>query len=680
MTIANTQVKFVKGIGPKKVKCLEKLKIRTLEDALMLFPRDYEDHTNITPINEVVLDSKCAIRAIIVSKPSTGISRSGIPIVKCKIADDSGTMTILYFNNPYAASFLHPGSKYVFYGPIKNYGYGLSLVAPKADEIKSDGENQEKIVPIYPLTAGITQTDMMKITDSALALLEEDGIVDPIPIEIREKYNLPDLSEAIMNLHRPSFAETITVSWRRMIFEELFLMSCGLQRIKERRQSDDGCAFLDSNLDDFFAVLPFSPTGAQRRVIEEITQDCISGSPMNRLVQGDVGSGKTIVAAALCVLAAKNGFQSAFMAPTEILAQQHIKTLSVLFENLGVSCALLTASTTGAKKKAVLAGIASGEIQVVVGTHALIQKSVMFHKLGAIVADEQHRFGVKQRAALSAKGEKPHVLVMSATPIPRTLALIMYGDLNVSILDEMPPGRSPVKTSMVGEKQRGRVMRFLDQQIEDGGQAYVVCPLVEEGEINCKNVERHALELEKALPHRKIAVVHGRLSNDEKEEVMRDFVAKKYDILVATTVIEVGVDVPNANVMIIEDAYRFGLGQLHQLRGRVGRGSRQSYCIIFGADGPAADRLSVMCRTNDGFKIAQADLERRGPGDLLGTRQHGLPELKMANAVTDMSLMQTACDEAMFILQNDPELDEYPELKERIEQMFRKEDTQSLTA
>ncbi len=402
---------------------------------------------------------------------------------------------------------------------------------------------------------------------------------------------------------------------------------------------------------------------------------------MNRLVQGDVGSGKTVVAAALCALAAQNGWQAAFMAPTEILAAQHAETLSPMLGKLGLTCTLLTGSMTAAQKRAALAAIESGAANVVVGTHALIQQSVVFHRLGAVIADEQHRFGVAQRAALSAKGEMPHVLVMSATPIPRTLALIMYGDLDVSILDETPPGRSPVETYAVGENMRRRITAFIEKQLAAGGQVYVVCPLVEDGDgdSRLKSAEQHAKDLQAQLPHRRVAVLHGRMKNAEKDAVMRDFAAQKYDILVATTVIEVGVDVPNANLMVVEDADRFGLSQLHQLRGRVGRGTRQSYCVFFGADkgATARERLKILCKTNDGFEIARADLSQRGPGDFFGRRQHGLPALHVADLSADLALMQNAREEAEALLAADPSLSGWPLLKERVHRMFAERDDEA---
>ena len=678
MPALDDSIQFVKGIGPKKAKLFEKLHIRTLRDALETYPRDYEDRTRITRIADIDAEDKYAIRAVVGTEPKVNRIRKGLTLVKCTIFDESGSLNVTYFNNPYAAALLRVGQEYVFYGKVQGWGRGRTLISPQSEKVAPDAAHPGRIVPVYPLTAGLTQRDMERVTDAALAAVP-GGWPDPLPEVLRAKYRLLDAADALAAIHRPQTADEVGQARRRMVFEELFLLCCGLQQLKERRKADTGIVFAQNGLDAFFETLPFSPTGAQRRAIAEIAADCASGRPMNRLVQGDVGSGKTVVAAALCALAAQNGWQAAFMAPTEILAAQHAETLAPMLEKLGISCTLLTGSMTAAQKRAALAAIETGAAQVVVGTHALIQQGVTFHRLGAVVADEQHRFGVAQRAALSAKGEMPHVLVMSATPIPRTLALIMYGDLDVSVLDEIPPGRSPVETYAVGQNMRKRITAFIDKQVEAGGQAYVVCPLVEEGETGLKSAEQHAKDLQAALPHRRIAVLHGRMKNADKDQVMRAFAARKYDILVATTVIEVGVDVPNANLMVVEDADRFGLSQLHQLRGRVGRGTRQSYCIFFGADkGDAArERLKILCKTGDGFEIARADLAQRGPGDFFGRRQHGLPALHVADLAADLALMQDAREEAEAILQHDPALGGYPVLRARVERMFAARDDEA---
>ncbi len=678
MPALEDSIQFVKGIGPKKAKLFEKLHIRTLRAALETYPRDYEDRTRITRIADIGAEDKYAIRAVVGTEPKVNRIRKGLTLVKCTIFDESGSLNVTYFNNPYAAALLRVGQEYVFYGRVQGWGRGRTLISPQSEKVAPDADHPGRIVPVYPLTAGLTQRDMERVTEAALSAVPGDW-PDPLPEVLRAKYRLLDAADALAAIHRPQTADDVAQVRRRMVFEELFLLCCGLQQLKERRKADQGIVFAQAGLEAFYETLPFAPTGAQRRAIAEIAADCASGRPMNRLVQGDVGSGKTVVAAALCALAAQNGWQAAFMAPTEILAAQHAEKLAPMLEKLGISCTLLTGSMTAAQKRAALAAIESGAAQVVVGTHALIQQGVTFHRLGAVVADEQHRFGVAQRAALSAKGEMPHVLVMSATPIPRTLALILYGDLDVSVLDETPPGRSPVETYAVGQNMRKRITAFIDKQVEAGGQVYVVCPLVEEGELNLKSAEQHAKDLQAALPHRRVAVLHGRMKNADKDQVMRDFAAKKYDILVATTVIEVGVDVPNANLMVVEDADRFGLSQLHQLRGRVGRGTRQSYCIFFGADkGEAArERLKILCKTGDGFEIARADLAQRGPGDFFGRRQHGLPALHVADLAADLALMQSAREEAEAILSADPELEGYPLLRERVRRMFTERDDEA---
>lgn len=678
MPALEDSIRFVKGVGPKKAALLEKLHIRTLRDALETYPRDYEDRTVLTRIADLAGDGKYAIRAVVGTEPKVNRIRKGLTLVKCTIFDESGSLHVTWFNNPYAAALLRVGQEYLFYGRVQLSGRTLMLVSPQAEKVAAGDEHPGRIVPVYPLTAGLTQRDLARVTEAALDAVPGDW-PDPLPEMLRAKYDLPDAADALAAIHRPQTTADVQQARRRMVFEELFLLCCGLQQLKERRRSDHGFTFSSAGLSDYLAALPFAPTGAQRRAIDEIAADCASGRPMNRLVQGDVGSGKTVVAAAVCALAAQNGYQAAFMAPTEILAAQHAETLAPLLEKLGITCTLLTGSMGAAQKRAALAAIESGQAQVVVGTHALIQQSVSFHRLGAVVADEQHRFGVAQRAALAGKGEAPHVLVMSATPIPRTLALIMYGDLDVSVLDELPPGRQPVETYAVGQNMRRRITAFIDKQVEEGGQAYVVCPLVEEGELELKSAEQHAVDLQKALPHRRVAVLHGRMKNADKERVMQAFAAKEYDILVATTVIEVGVDVPNANLMVVEDTDRFGLSQLHQLRGRVGRGKRQSYCIFFGADKgqTARERLKILCKTNDGFEVARADLAQRGPGDFFGRRQHGLPALHVADLAADLALMQHAREEAEAILAADPQLDGYPELRARVHRMFEERDDEA---
>lgn len=666
-----TNVQFVSGIGPKKANLLYKMNIHSLGDVLETYPRDYEDRSKIVPISELIDGEKMAIRAIVGTTPRVSHVRKGMDITKCTVYDDSGTLEIVYFNNKYTATQLKQGEEYLFYGRVQSYGRKYSMSSP-AYEKSTNGQNG-RIVPVYPLTAGITQQDFQKLSDSALNC-EISQTDDPIPQNILEKYSLPSINRAIFQIHRPQSMEQVYVARRRIVFEQLFLLCCGLNQMKQHRKYEKGYIFENTNLDSFWKVIDFKPTNAQLRAVNDCIKDVKTGKPMNRLVQGDVGSGKTVVAAALCMLAVQNGYQAAVMTPTEILATQHEQSLSVIFARLGIETVLLTGSMGAKAKREALYKIENSIAKVVIGTHALIQKGVNFANLGVVVADEQHRFGVNQRAMLREKGNHPHTLVMSATPIPRTLALIMYGDLDVSIIDELPPNRTPVETYAVGEKMRKRILIFMEKQLILGGQVYVVCPLIEEGEgdLELKSAENYAKALEKVFSHRRIGVLHGRMKASEKDEVMHRFANGEIDILVATTVIEVGVNVPNACLMVVEDANRFGLSQLHQLRGRVGRGNRKSYCIFFGADKSltARQRLGILAKTNDGFEVARADLAQRGPGDFFGNRQHGLPMLKNVDIITDIQAMEQARYEAEILLEKDPNLENYPVLKQRIQRMF----------
>ena len=662
----------VSRIGPKKADLFAKMGIKTLADALLVYPRDYEDHTSPQKIADLQAGEKACVRAVVGTAPQFRRVRRGMDITKLTVFDETGTLQITYFNNRFAAQALSEGAEYLFCGRVQQEGKRFIMLSPTSEQIFSENEQGAlRYLPIYPLTAGITQKDLIRVTDAALTTLnglEEDFL----PEMLCGKYDLPEAAQALRMIHRPANHSDVERARRRMVFEELFLLCCGLQKLRLSRKAQAGIRISAVDPDAFWDALPFRPTSAQRRVADEIIQDVQSGAAMNRLVQGDVGSGKTVLAAFLCFLAANAGMQAAIMAPTEVLAQQHYKSLAPMFESFGFRTELLVGSLTKKEKQMLKARIAAGMTDIVIGTHALIQDDVEFKSLGAVVADEQHRFGVAQRSKLRGTGTPPHVLVMSATPIPRTLALILYGDLDVSVIDELPPGRLPIESYAVGEKMRNRIHAFIEKQLEAGGQVYVVCPTVEDGELPLKSAEEHGAALQKLLKHRRIGILHGRMRASEKEAVMRAFSAHELDVLVATTVIEVGVDVPNANLMVIEDADRFGLSQLHQLRGRVGRGSRQSYCVCFGADKGelAKQRLKIFTATTDGFEIAKADLSLRGPGDFFGTRQHGLPALHAANIASDLLLMQNAREEAERLLEKDPELDEYPRLRERIDKMF----------
>lgn len=672
MARLSDSVRSVRGVGPRKAALLEGMGIKTLEDALHTYPRDYEDRTNIVSVASLREGDRACVCAVVGVAPVLRHIRRGMDLIKLTVFDESGTLAVAYFNNKYAAAQLRQGETYLFYGRVQGEGRNRTMLSPEFERCP-DERSRGRIVPVYALTAGVHRRDLERVTGDALLALGGAELPDFLPAHLRERYGLPALDACLRHIHRPETMEDVRVSRRRLIFEELFLLCCGLARLRERRRDEVGTVFANIALSVFWAALGFQPTGAQRRAVLETARDVVSGRPMNRLVQGDVGSGKTVVAAALCVLAAQNGYQAALMAPTEILAAQHFETLSPLLVRLGFGCVLLTGSMGASARREAFARIESGEAQVVIGTHALIQKGVTFRRLGAVVVDEQHRFGVTQRAALSGKGETPHVLVMSATPIPRTLALILYGDLDVSVLDELPPGRRPVETYAVGEGMRARIYKFIEKQCALGGQVYVVCPLVEEGETALKSAEQHAQTLRQMLPGRRIGLLHGRMRPADKDAVMTAFAAGRLDVLVATTVIEVGVNVPNATLMVVEDADRFGLSQLHQLRGRVGRGKRQSYCILFGADKGenARARLDLLSRTADGFEIARADLVQRGPGDFFGSRQHGLPPLHVADLAGDMALLQSAQEEAAALLVRSPSLEEYPLLREQVARMFR---------
>lgn len=663
-------VRFVRGIGPQKAQLLEKLGIITLKDAIQCYPRGYEDRTEITAIRDLLDGEKQCIHAVVGAAPQTAHIRSGMNITRCMVYDESGALTLRFFNHKYAAAALETGKEYAFYGKVQAEGRKLVMLAPEFDPIGADNRTG-RVVPVYPLTAGLYQRDMYRIVAAAMQAVPDD-YDDFLPVCVREQQGLLPLRQALVCIHQPETMEQAQQARRRMAFEELFLLSCGLGFLRSHRIGKCGAQIKDLSLTAFYRTLPFALTRAQQRAIEACTLDMAAGRALRRLIQGDVGSGKTMVAAALCYLAAHNGRQAVMMAPTELLAQQHMQTLEPLLGKLGVRCALLVGSMGVRQKRDTVQAIESGEAAVVIGTHAVLRDTVHFHDLAIAIVDEQHRFGVGQRATLTEKGENVHLLVMSATPIPRTLALLIYGDLDVSVIDELPPGRQTIKTYAVGENMRARIDRFMDKQCELGGQVYVVCPLVGDGESGRTSAERCAQRLTGALPHRRVALVHGRTKSAEKERIMAEFAAGRIDILVSTTVIEVGVNVPNATLMVVEDADCFGLSQLHQLRGRVGRGTRQSYCVFYGADrGPAPrERLTVLVHTNDGFVIAQKDLEMRGAGDFFGTRQHGLPPMKLANLAGDTRLLEQAKREADALMREDPQLDRVPLLRQRIEELF----------
>ena len=668
-----TSIQYLKGVGPAYAKRFEKLGIHTFGDLLCHYPRRYIDYTHPYEIAQAPFDTACCVQAEIVDKQGLRRLPGGRSLCRVLAGDDTATLTLSWFNTPYAAEKLVVGEKYYFEGLIGgNSLMRRSMVNPTVRTAAQIAETP--LAAVYGATEGLGSNYIARCVRTALECV--DTLPDPLPPEMRQKYRLPDKMQAVREIHCPASLQAAAAARRRLIFEELLTLQLGILLLRGRKGLLTSAPMAPVDLGPFLKSLPFSPTGAQRRAAEEICADLAKPTPMNRLLQGDVGSGKTLVAAMAIWFAAQNGYQSALMAPTEILARQHAKGLADLLEPFGIEVALLTGGMKAAEKRRALAAIADGRAGLVVGTHAVITDKVQFANLGLAVVDEQHRFGVRQRTLLAGKAKQPHLLVMSATPIPRTLGLLMYGDLDISILDELPPGRTPVKTWFINGKKRADMYAWIEKQLAKGHQAYIVCPAIEgSGDESIRSVkeyyEKTAVPL---LPGRRVGLMHGKLRPAEKNSVMDAFKQGELDVLVSTTVIEVGMDVPNATVMVIENAERFGLSALHQLRGRVGRGSAESCCILISdhQSESVQQRLRFLCHTNDGFAVAKYDLETRGPGDFFGQAQHGLPKLQIADLMADTRPLAAAQTEAKEILQKDPALalPEHKLLGDAVAQLF----------
>ena len=671
-------VRYLKGVGEARAKLFASMGIRTLYDLIAYFPRTYEDRSRIVPISELQVDEPACFRAFVCSQPRTQHIRKGLDITKLSVADDTARLSVTFFNQRFAAGSLEYAKEYYFYGTLTGDYLGYQVTNPIFEDVERPGVLTRRIMPIYPLTAGVSNNligrSVQQAMDACLAELPE-----VLPEELRSRYGLCGAAEAYRSIHAPESFEALERARKRLVFEEFFIFSVGLCLLRGSRQRHARAPLEKTDLAPFLAALPFRLTGAQQRAVDQIAADLCSGGVMNRMVQGDVGSGKTVVAAAAAWMAAQNGLQTALMAPTEILAEQHARSLEKLMTPLGVRTTLLTGSMTASQKKIARQAIAEHRVDLIIGTHALISETTDFKNLGLVISDEQHRFGVAQRAALAEKGDDPHILVMSATPIPRTLALILYGDLDISVIDELPPGRQSIDTFLVDESMRARVNAFIRRQVAEGHQCYIVCPAIEEGEDgSLRSAEAWAETLQQAVfPELRVALVHGKMKPAQKDETMRAFASGQYDILVATTVIEVGVDVPNATLMVVENADRFGLSQLHQLRGRVGRGSAKSYCVLFSSvkNEETRKRLKALCKTNDGFEISRADLALRGPGDFFGTRQSGLPAFKVGSLSMDLeNLQQAQAAAAEFTASEELALrPEYAPLMDRIRALFAAE-------
>ena len=673
----DTPVRYLKGVGPKTAERFEKLGILTLSDLLCHYPRRYLDFSKPYSIAEAPADTECVVKAEVFAKPGGRILPGGRRMERITAGDDVSSLEITWFNNPYAAQNLELGQEYYFQGIVTGGMIRRQMVYP---QVRTDAQvKSSPFEAVYPQTEGLTSSAIAKCVRQLLPHAEL--LPDPLPSEMLKKYRLLSKADAVRAIHCPATEEEAFAARRRLIYEELLVLQLGIGRMKNHGAASTGAPMKKADASPFWESLSFSPTGAQRRAVEEILTDMSGETSMNRLLQGDVGSGKTLVAAAAIWACIRAGYQAALLAPTEILASQHAENLNRLLSPFGMRVALLTGGMKAAARRTTLAAIRDDEADLIVGTHAILSEGVEFARLGLAVVDEQHRFGVRQRGLLAEKAANSHLLVMSATPIPRTLGLLMYGDLDISILDELPPGRKPVKTRCITGKKRADLYGFLDREIDSGRQVYIVCPAIEDaGGSGLNAVKSYYEDIAKAyLPDRRVGLMHGKLKPKEKAEVMDDFKSGRLDALVSTTVIEVGVDVPNATVMVIENAERYGLSALHQLRGRVGRGAAESWCFLVSdnASESVQKRLKFLCSTSDGFAVAQYDLETRGPGDFFGSRQHGLPTLQIADLMNDTRTLHAAQSEAVALLAEDPLLErpEHALLARQVEQMFDKAGT-----
>ena len=670
----DTPVRYLKGVGSKTAERFEKLGILTLSDLLCHYPRRYLDFSKPYSIAEAPADTECVVKAEVFAKPGGRILPGGRRMERITAGDDVSSLEITWFNNPYAAQKLELGQEYYFQGIVTGGMLRRQMVNP---QVRTDAQvKSSPFEAVYPQTEGLTSSAIAKCVRQLLPHAEL--LPDPLPSEMLKKYRLLSKADAVRAIHCPATEEEAFAARRRLIYEELLVLQLGIGRMKNHGAASTGAPMKKADASPFWESLPFSPTGAQRRAVEEILTDMSGETSMNRLLQGDVGSGKTLVAAAAIWACIRAGYQAALLAPTEILASQHAENLNRLLSPFGMRAALLTGGMKAAARRTTLAAIRDDEADLIVGTHAILSEGVEFARLGLAVVDEQHRFGVRQRGLLAEKAANPHLLVMSATPIPRTLGLLMYGDLDISILDELPPGRKPVKTRCITGKKRADLYGFLDREIDSGRQVYIVCPAIEDaGGSGLNAVKSYYEDIAKAyLPDRRVGLMHGKLKPKEKAEVMDDFKSGRLDALVSTTVIEVGVDVPNATVMVIENAERYGLSALHQLRGRVGRGAAESWCFLVSdnASESVQKRLKFLCSTSDGFAVAQYDLETRGPGDFFGSRQHGLPTLQIADLMNDTRTLHAAQSEAVALLAEDSLLQRpgHALLARQVEQMFDK--------